>query len=142
MVALAVASLFASGCADESISGNLFARGGVLDDWALDPSVCFSGQPVGFRGVDLCGGNGCIRLKLSQTDGPHLTVYEPHPVVPREFTPDDCDHFRVTFERTPAYVSDVRVSTEPSTTSARTNHQPIQRVIFHHTSQPTAAAAR
>ena len=109
MVALAVASLFASGCADESISGNLFARGGVLDDWALDPSVCFSGQPVGFRGVDLCGGNGCIRLKLSQTDGPHLTVYEPHPVVPREFTPDDCDHFRVTFERTPAYVSDVRV---------------------------------
>jgi hypothetical protein len=109
MLVVVVASACASGCALEEVSGNLFARGGVLEEWALNPLFCISGEPEGFRGVDICGNDGCARLRLSPTEGPTVTVYEPHPVMPRVFSPAACGTFRATFERTPAYIENVRL---------------------------------
>jgi hypothetical protein len=104
-----VASFLAAGCHSEEITGNLFARGGALGDWALDPYVCLSGEPAGWKGVDLLGSDTSVRLRIHPREGALVIAYRPREHEPHVFSPARCEWFGATFEQTNTYVEEVRV---------------------------------
>jgi hypothetical protein len=110
MLVVSFVSLVAAGChSPEDISGNLFARGGDLGDWALDPIVCLSGEPAGWKGVELIGEGTSVRLVIHPREEALVTVRSPRTQQWHVFPPATCTWFGATYERTNAYIEDVRL---------------------------------